>query len=383
MLRQLLKKEDIKNQRLLCNNDRNMHSKILIIVENDKDIPFYRNILKNFELSFCNINCINSCHKILSLKATDLCILCCNKKIKSFYKLIKFIREIDCQKTTKLSVILVSANNKPNHFIHAYKQGVDLYIAKPFNNNIFIATVTHIMNLKISYHKDLESKENFLAMVTHDLKTPVNASISAFNLLLSNQIESETDKKEIMLQIYAAVKYSKNMIDNILSKSKLEKNRLEIYRTPFCLKLHVEDCIRQLDFLSNEKYQKFVVHSNIENVPVFADEIEIKRVLTNLINNAIEYAPQHSVIDISINQNKEFTNFSITNSGPGIALQNPNDIFEKYISYAKKYKRIGSGLGLYIAKQIITAHGGTIKAESQLNAYTTLSFSLPNEVEQN
>ena len=109
-----------------------------------------------------------------------------------------------------------------------------------------------------------------------------------------------------------------------------------------------------------------------------ADEMEMSRVILNLMSNAVEYAPFGTNIDIELYQNAKETHFSITNTGPGINLPNPNEVFDKYISYAKKHKKVGTGLGLYVAKETILAHGGCINVKSIANSYTTFEFSLPN-----
>ena len=104
----------------------------------------------------------------------------------------------------------------------------------------------------------------------------------------------------------------------------------------------------------------------------------MSRVILNLMSNAVEYAPFGSTIDIELYQSAAETNFAITNSGPGITLKNPNDVFDKYITYAKKHKKVGTGLGLYVAKETILAHGGSINVKSSAENLTTFQFCIPN-----
>ena len=168
------------------------------------------------------------------------------------------------------------------------------------------------------------------------------------------------------------------MIDNILTRAKIENGKLEIVKRPLCFKKLVNNCIRQVEFLSNDKQQMINLHCDIPEIQVMADEMELSRVILNLMSNAIEYAPAGTIIDINLNQNASVTSFAITNTGPGITLKNPNDVFDKYISYAKKHKKVGTGLGLFVAKETILAHGGSINVTSSANNFTTFQFSIPN-----
>lgn len=378
MLWQTNKNEENNVQQQLFNNNPLKLSKILVIVEDDRQISYYKCILHSFNVRFCNINNINTGANTLSLQSAEVCILCCDKKLKSFYKLLKYIKALESQKVQIPLVIFIAKKHDVAHIEHAYKHGADLYLTKPFNRNILIAEIHHLIERKADYQNSMEMKESFLAMVTHDLKTPVNASILAFNLLMNNEISEESDRQEIMSQIFSSVKYSKLMIDNILTRAKIENGKLEIVKRPLSFKKLVNNCIRQVEFLSNDKHQMINLHCDIPEIQVMADEMELSRVILNLMSNAIEYAPAGTIIDINLNQNASVTSFAITNTGPGINLKNPNDVFDKYISYAKKHKKVGTGLGLFVAKETILAHGGSINVTSSANNFTTFQFSIPN-----
>ena len=115
--------------------------------------------------------------------------------------------------------------------------------------------------------------------------------------------------------------------------------------------------------------------SSIDNF--LFDYDEIKRVLHNLLTNALKYSYKHREIIITVKDDNENIIVSIKNYGIGIDIENPDDVFDKYTSYSEKYKSINTGLGLYIAKQIITAHDGIIHFKSILNDITTVTFTLP------
>ena len=127
-------------------------------------------------------------------------------------------------------------------------------------------------------------------MLTHDLKTPIRAQIQALNLLLKDYFGPLNPKqREIIKEIMASNKYMQNMAENVLTNYKIENGRLKIQKTKNDIKLTIENTIENLRFIISQKNQKINVnYKNIIESFAFYDDIEIKRVLTNLIVNASE-----------------------------------------------------------------------------------------------
>jgi signal transduction histidine kinase len=107
------------------------------------------------------------------------------------------------------------------------------------------------------------------------------------------------------------------------------------------------------------------------------DKIEIKRVLKNLLNNAISHTKQDGIIDVKIVKIDGFVEVLVADNGNGISPSDLEDVFEKYFSTSKKMRKVGTGLGLYLSKQIIEKHGGKIRVESELNKGSKFYFTLP------
>lgn len=224
----------------------------------------------------------------------------------------------------------------------------------------------------------LKEKENFLAMLTHDLKTPIRAQIRALELLLDNYFGPLNPKqREIIEEILASNQYMQNLAENILLEHKTENEKLIIQKNKNDIRLTIENTIKSLKYILLEKNQIVnVQYKDIQDTICYYDDIEIKRVLTNLIINASEYGFNNSKINIIIE--KEPNNFKITVSNKGIEIANNdiNSLFNKYSTNSKDYRKAGAGLGLYICKIIITAHGGTIEAKKQNGGITSFIFTL-------
>lgn len=175
----------------------------------------------------------------------------------------------------------------------------------------------------------------------------------------------------------ASNKYMQNMAENVLTNYKTENGKLKIQKTKNDIKTTIENTVENLKFIISQKNQSIKVsYKNIDNTTAYYDDIEIKRVLSNLIVNASEYSFDNSVIDIIVE--KLEGNFKITVSDTGLGIQS-NDIstlFKKYSTNSKDYRKVGTGLGLYICRAIVNAHGGTIEASRPKNGGMSFSFTI-------
>lgn len=225
---------------------------------------------------------------------------------------------------------------------------------------------------------DSSETETFIAMLMHDLKTPINAEILALEILLEREKSLMSEfQYEILQDILNTTKFMKNMTENALLKYKLGSDSFELIKNCYSLEKIIRQCIKDIKHLYMIKNQKIIFNCDTENSNANLDGLEIRRVIQNLLTNAIEYTPKNK--EIFINLFKEKTNIccSVKDSGCGINLENPDDIFNKYLSLAKKQKKLGTGLGLYIAKEIIDAHNGKISVDTKINEGTTITFSIP------
>jgi signal transduction histidine kinase len=206
----------------------------------------------------------------------------------------------------------------------------------------------------------------FLAMVVHDLKSPISAEILALNQLL--QVEDPDKRNELICDILGAASYMKNLVDNILGKYKLETGIMTLHKDDFCLKSLVNECINETKYMFDCK--TVVFNCKVRDAKVNADYFEIKRVLHNLLVNACEHARKNTKIEIKLHKKRRNLVLSIKNYGHGI--DNPDEIFNRNFTAGK---RTGTGLGLYISKHIIEVHGGTISAESR-GKWVKVAFTL-------
>lgn len=223
-----------------------------------------------------------------------------------------------------------------------------------------------------------QTKKTFIATLSHDLKVPLLAENHALKFLLKGSYGELTDKQ------YDAVQNMLNsnndllhLVNNLLEVHKHESGTLELAIEETNVYNLVEKCISEL--LPITIHSKKLITCNIpESFPsVCVDKKEIKRVIINLISNAIKHSPENSSITIEGVEGIDSITIKIIDDGNGISKEECEKIFERYYTSSKKFRRIGTGLGLYLSKQIIEAHGGTIGVESELNKGSTFWFTLP------
>ncbi len=274
-------------------------------------------------------------------------------------------------------IIFISALSDADNKIKGYNLGSIAYIEKPFNISVVQSQIYNILKSKSLQDALEETKETFLAMVTHDLKTPINAEICALEILLKNK-PADTFEHEIICDMLSASKYMKNLVENLLLKYKSENNEIVLQREHYKIENIIHKCIEEIHYLTQDKEQKISFKNKTKDSTANVDYIEIKRTINNLLTNANQYSVPKSTISIELKEDNHNFIIEIINKSDKERSKNlKEDIFEKFVQCNKNSKTINTGLGLYICKKIVLLHGGEIH-------YTPLSanrnkfwFTLP------
>ncbi len=231
----------------------------------------------------------------------------------------------------------------------------------------------------ITTHKEIEQqKETFVATLTHDLKTPVRAQMRALEMLLNEKFgKINDDQKNIIEETVNSNKYMFGMLDNLLATYRYENKSVTIQKHLFDLNELIKNCREELKYLANDKNQIIVFDFEEKNLEIFADSLEIKRVIMNLLSNAINYSGENEKIIISTKTSDNMVVISFIDRGKGISQEEISTLFNKFQSYAKKFRQVGTGLGLYLSKYIIESHSGVISVESEEGRGSTFTVKLP------
>jgi signal transduction histidine kinase len=218
------------------------------------------------------------------------------------------------------------------------------------------------------------AREDLLATVSHDLKNPLNA-IKLSTRTLAGRVEGEK-AKESVARIDRGVERMSRLIGDLLDAAKIEAGALRAAPQPEDASALIESAVEMFRVIAAEKRIRLIVTPSPGAGLVSCERNLILRVFANLLGNAIKFSPDGSSIAIAAEARAGQVLFSVADAGPGIPAEQVVHAFERYWQQEGSDRR-GSGLGLYIAKGIVEAHGGLIWIESTPGRGTTVRFTLP------
>ena len=217
-----------------------------------------------------------------------------------------------------------------------------------------------------------QKKDEFIALASHELKTPLT-SMSGFLQLLDRKV---TDANKLYVE--KALKHLKKLnilINDLFDISKIQSGKLQFYFEEFDLTLLIKEC---LDAIREAYTSHEIYFDDTGEMILEGDKMRLEQVLTNLLTNAIKYSPEADKVEIAVKKSETEILVSIKDYGMGINKENISHIFSQFYRAKGLDRNIsGLGLGLYITKEIIERHGGRIWAESEPWMGATFSFALP------
>ena len=218
-----------------------------------------------------------------------------------------------------------------------------------------------------------EYKDEFMAMASHELKTPLTIIKANLELLL---LKMQKDANNFFVEkTLKQVNKLDNLINDLLDVSKIQSGKLELKLADFNMNILLKDIISNIQFTT---LIRIILKENSSKVSAYGDQDRIGLVITNLINNAIKYAPNSKEIVIDTFKSDDVITVTITDNGIGIPREELINIFSRFYRVPGLNSTFsGSGIGLYISSEIIRRHGGKIWAESELDKGSTFYFSIP------
>jgi signal transduction histidine kinase/CheY-like chemotaxis protein/integral membrane sensor domain MASE1 len=228
------------------------------------------------------------------------------------------------------------------------------------------------------------AKSDFLATMSHEIRTPMNSVLGFAELLSSTDLNNE--QKIWLNYIESSGNTLMRIINDILDFSKIEAGKLNLEKTPFCIKALTDDAVGSFTTLAAEKGLNIeLVASEKETLELIGDPIRVMQIITNLISNAIKFTSKGDVLvslDWEAVGDKVITTFSVKDTGVGIQEEKLNGLFNMFTqadsSTTRKFG--GTGLGLAICKRLSEAMGGQISAKSQLGVGAEFIVEIPFEL---
>lgn len=237
----------------------------------------------------------------------------------------------------------------------------------------FIGSVLDITEQKL----DELRKNDFIAMVSHELKTPLTsltAPIQVLNSKLKNSEDSFTSGA--LKNADKQLKKMGTMINGFLNISRLESGKIQIIKQEFLLDGLIREIVREAELTVSTHQIKF---NPCLGVKVNADIDKIGSVISNLLSNAVKYSPKDTIIHVDCQVVDDYAQVSIRDEGIGINHNNKEKLFDRYYRVENTHTQhiSGFGIGLYLSAEIINRHAGKIWVESEIGFGLTFYFNLP------
>lgn len=290
------------------------------------------------------------------------------KSLRSILKTINSVRYGNLYERVKSDSFVLLPN---------FSESINRMIESIVDREDMINEYQNDLNKKIEALKEIEQiKEDFVATLTHDLKVPIIAEKNMLQFLLENRFGELNEKqREAIVHLQHSNKELIELVEIILETYKLNETNIVLNKENVDINDLIYTVIEEMQPIAEANSQRVNFITKYDGF-INIDKFYIKRVLKNIILNGLSYTEIGGVLDINLEDAENFVYIKITNYGKSIDENEIEHIFDKYYSSAKKFRKIGTGLGLYLSNKIIDAHGGKIKVESEENSNTTFMILL-------
>ena len=221
----------------------------------------------------------------------------------------------------------------------------------------------------------LQVKDQFLSIVSHELRTPLT-TIKGYSQMLHKRLAGDADGERFAANIDTQVSRLGRLVDDLLDVTRFARGQFELRRTHVDLRPLLEDTVARFRVVA----PNHTLQLNLDGKPYQGhwDRDRLEQVMNNLVSNAIKYSPGGGTITVSTRQEGGEVEVSVRDQGLGIPEEEQRELFERFYRGRGQSKDIaGLGLGLYVTRRIVEAHGGTIGVKSAPDEGSEFSFTLP------
>ena len=292
--------------------------------------------------------------------------------------------------TAVLPVVMVTALQGTADRVQALEAGADDFLTKPVEEVEVLARVKSLVRAKRQRdaleraYADLRRAESLRdslsAMLVHDLRTPLTAIIGPLEMLLEDGSAPFDDiQRELLTMCQRNAHRLLGMVNDLLDIGKMESGEITLERSDVTTAALIEEAVRQTAPLAQEKGLEVVCDVAPDLSGFYADEDLLRRVLVNLLGNAVKFTPEGGRVTVSAREAPGELAFSVRDTGEGIPPEAFGRIFEKFgqVESRSAGRKMSTGLGLTFCKMAVEAHGGHIRVESEPGKGSVFSFTVP------
>jgi len=247
-------------------------------------------------------------------------------------------------------------------------------------NSQLSETNTELNEANAKLRELAEMKEEFLALTTHDLRSPLTVISGVISFFTSGRLGELTPEQKNMVSMMERNTQSLiELVNDLLDASKLESGTMRLDLSSIDLRVLIDELRETMEPLAKGKGITIEEYLSPELPMVEADRPKLRRIIVNLLSNAIKFTPKGGRVSLKAERENERIRIYVTDTGVGIAKEDVEILFDKYEQARSRATRgeKGTGLGLYITRQLVELHGGQIEVKSELGRGSTFSFTMP------
>jgi two-component system sensor histidine kinase VicK len=222
-------------------------------------------------------------------------------------------------------------------------------------------------------------RKEFVANVSHELRTPLTTIKSYTETLLDGAMENKEYTANFLKVIDSETERMTRLVKDLLQLSKLDYDNTQWNMKKFSIYKIVSECVYRMNISAKQKRQVLEFNSDLDIPEIMGDKDRIEQVIVNILSNAIKYTPEKGKISVSLSLEEDNIIVKVADTGIGIPKEDLPRLFERFYRVDKARSRMlgGTGLGLSIARQIVEAHMGKIRIQSEYGQGTQVFISLP------
>ena len=293
---------------------------------------------------------------------------------------IDFLTEAKKLQPSVTTILLTGYADKENAIKAINEVGIYKYLEKTCQPDDLLLNVKNAVERSqlietVKMQKEIERLRNdFVATLTHDLRTPLLASIQSLEFFLDGTFGNINEKqREFLSAMLNSNEDMLGLVNALLEVYKYEAGSHELFKDNFDLSSLIKQCLQEIASISEKKNIK--IELDIQNdLVIFADKREIRRVIANFLGNALAHTKDKITLTAQNTNNSII--FSVKDNGEGISDEDKKKLFKRFSQGTSKKRSVGTGLGLYLSRQIIEAHGGKIGVKSQIGKGSEFYFEL-------
>jgi signal transduction histidine kinase len=262
-----------------------------------------------------------------------------------------------------------------------YESGAVDVLFKPINPEILrqkAAVFLQLYRQRQQLEQAVRARDDVMAIVSHDMRTPLSVVATTAGMLLNPKYQLTPQQvREQYERIKRNVDLMNRMIGDLMDMANLRAGKLAIDAKPMVINEVVREAVTAHEAPARDKALTLTYDAGHDVMRADADRARLTQLFHNLIGNAVKFCKAGDRITVVSRTRGSHAHIEISDTGPGIAPEDLPHIFDPYYSASRKHQKTGTGLGLYIGKGIVEAHGGQIRCGSEPGVGTTFNITLP------